>query len=147
MWNFERDNALSIWLWRTMTILSYWIGRSDRSLKLVFLFFSCFWRLIWYELWMMIPQVKYSYPYLIPSKMVLRILQSDTFCFIFHSCLYVTIILLVDLGLWWPDGCRTGKYLPNLLIFSWTRTVWSWIIMHVLCCTFACWYLYCCFCG
>ena len=68
MQNFERDDALSVWLWRSMTILSYWIGRSDRSLKLVFLFFSCFWRLIWYEVWMMIPQVKYSYPCLIPSK-------------------------------------------------------------------------------
>jgi len=32
--------------------------------------------------------------------------------------------------------------MPDLLIFSWTRTVWGWITMHVLCCTFACWY--CC---
>jgi len=55
---------------------------------------------------------------------------------------------LVDLGLWWPDGYRTGKCLPDICwYFSWTRTVWGRLIMHVLCCTFACWYFYFCFCG
>jgi len=111
---------------------------------LFFLFFFLFLNsdLMWFEVWMMITQVKYSYPCLIPSKGCWDYYNLTRFFCPSFLTLYYYIILLVDLGLWWPDGCRKGKYMPDLLIFSWTRTVWGWITMHVLCCTFACWY--CC---